>query len=86
MENFPKKINYISKDYTRCLRIPTPKPKILTPRLNLVNFLDFIFKDFIYLFLDRGEGWEKKRERNINVWLPLACPLLGAWLAAQACA
>ena len=29
------------------------------------------FKDFIYLFLDRGVGREKERERNINVWLPL---------------
>ena len=28
---------------------------------------------------------EKVRERNINVWLPLACPLLGTWPAAQAC-
>ena len=28
-------------------------------------------KDFIYLFLDRREGREKERERNINVWLPL---------------
>ena len=28
------------------------------------------FKDFIYLFLDRREGEEKERERNINVWLP----------------
>ena len=44
------------------------------------------FKDFIYLFLDRGEGWEKERERNINVWLPLTHPLLGAWPATQACA
>ena len=26
-----------------------------------------IFKDFIYLFLERGEGREKERERNINV-------------------
>ena len=25
------------------------------------------FKDFIYLFLERGEGREKERERNINV-------------------
>ena len=37
----------------------------------------FFFKDFIYLFLDRGEGREKERERNDNVWLPLVCPLLG---------
>ena len=29
---------------------------------------------------------EKERERNINVWLPLTCPLLGTWPAAQACA
>ena len=43
----------------------------------------FIFKDFIYLFLDRGEGKEKERERNIHVWLPLVCPLLGTWPAIQ---
>ena len=24
-------------------------------------------------------------ERNINVWLPLACPQLGTWPATQAC-
>ena len=35
------------------------------------------FKDFIYLFLERGEEREKERERNSNVWLPLACPILG---------
>ena len=28
-------------------------------------------EDFIYLFLERREGREKERERNINVWLPL---------------
>ena len=44
-----------------------------------------IFKIF-YLFLERGEGREKKRERNINVWLPLTRPLLGTWPATQACA
>ena len=34
-------------------------------------FWDF-FKDlFTYLFLEREEGREKERERNINVWLPL---------------
>ena len=40
----------------------------------------------MYLFLERGEGKEKERERNINEWLPLACPLLGTWPATQACA
>ena len=47
---------------------------------------DFIFKDFIYLLLERGEGKEKERDRNINVWVPLMCPLLGTWPATQACA
>ena len=34
-------------------------------------------KDCIYLFLERWEGKEKEKEGNINVWLPLAQPLLG---------
>ena len=46
----------------------------------------FFKKDFIYLILDRGEGREKERERNINVWLPLSCPLLGTWPTTQTCA
>ena len=46
----------------------------------------FLKKDLIYLLLERGEGREKERERNINVWLPLARPLLGTWPATQACA
>ena len=41
------------------------------------------FKRF-YLFLDRGEGREKERERNINVWLPLVHPQLGTWPKTQA--
>ena len=39
-----------------------------------------------YLFLERGEGKEKERERNINLWLPLAHPLLGTWPVTQASA
>ena len=42
-------------------------------------------KDFIYLFLERREGKEKERERNINGWLPLACPKLGTRPTTQAC-
>ena len=42
----------------------------------LILFI-IILKDFIYLFLERGEG----RKRNINMWLLLACALLGT----QAC-
>ena len=44
----------------------------------------YLFKD--YLFLERGEEREKAGEWNINVWLSLTCPLLGTWLATQACA
>ena len=37
----------------------------------------FFFKDFIYLFLERGERKKKEREQNID-WLPLThAPQLG---------
>ena len=50
-------------------------------------FISFNFlKDFIYLFLERVEGKEKERERNIIVWLLLMPPTLGTWPAIQACA
>ena len=49
-------------------------------------FLFIFIKDFIYIFLEKGEQREKERERNVNVWLPLARPLLGTWPATQACA
>ena len=42
-----------------------------------VGGIILFLKDFVYLFLERGEGREKERERNINVWLPVMCPLLG---------
>ena len=46
------------------------------------SFFKFnFFKDF-YLFIERGE--RRKRERNINVWLPLVRPLLGTWPTTQA--
>ena len=54
-----------------------------------INVTHFLSKYFIHLFLHhfihlffpifRGEGREKGRERNIDVWLPLARPLLGTW-------
>ena len=47
---------------------------------------NFSFKDFIYLFLERGKGWEKENKRNINVCLPVIGPALGTWPATQACA
>ena len=48
-----------------------------------IYFLISFFKDFIYL--REGEGGRRKRERNIKVQLPLACPVLGPWPATQAC-
>ena len=53
---------------------------------NIKNQIVLFFKDFIYLFLDRGKEREEEGERNINVWLPLMCPQLGTWPANQACA
>ena len=44
-----------------------------------LNFL----KRFYLFILERGEGREKERERNID-WLPLTHPLLGTWSATQA--
>ena len=46
----------------------------------------FSKKYFIYLFLERGEGREKEKDRNINVWVPLACPIPGTLPPTQACA
>ena len=43
-----------------------------------------LFKDFIYLFLEKRR--EGEREGNVNVWLPLVRPLLGTWATTQACA
>ena len=51
-------------------------PKVELLGCMVVLFLIF-FKDFIYIFLERGEGKEKEKERTINVWLPLMLPFLG---------
>ena len=50
------------------------------------SFAVFFFKIFICSFLERGEGREKEREININVWLPLVRPQPRTWPATQACA
>ena len=51
---------------------------------SLVGWFGFL-KGFIYLFFKTGTG-KKERERNIDVWLPLACPSLETWPTTQACA
>ena len=51
------------------------------------KYFNWLMYLLINLFiLERGEGKEKERERNISVWLPLTCPLLRAWPATQASA
>ena len=40
------------------------------------------FKSLLFI-LDRGEGREKERARNIHVWLPLTHPPPGTWLGLQ---
>ena len=42
-----------------------------------IFYILLFFKDFVYLFFERGEGREEERERNINVWLPLVRPYQG---------
>ena len=54
--------------------------------INFHLFLVFYLINWFILFLERGEGREKERERNINVWLPLIYPQLGTWPVSQACA
>ena len=34
----------------------------------LSPYWGIFFKDFIYLFLESGEGRDKERERNIGMW------------------
>ena len=60
--------------------------KIEEDRNIIINVAIGFLKDCIYLFSERGEGREKEKERNINVWLLLTCPLLGTWPTTQACA
>ena len=53
--------------------------------LTIIIVNPYFKNDFIY-FLERREGREKERERNINMELPLMHPLLETWPATQACA
>ena len=49
---------------------------LCSPTRDQTHNLSFCFKEFIYLFLERGREGEREK-RNINVWLLLAHPLLG---------
>ena len=46
-----------------------------------------LFLKRFYLFIFRERGRRKKEgERNVNVWLPLECPLLETYTTIQPCA
>ena len=57
-----------------------PRNKQHTTPVYYYSFLNIFLKVF---YFQRGEGREKEREKNINVWLPLI--LLKTWPATQAC-
>ena len=46
--------------------------------------LGFFLRFNLFVFTE-GKG-ERKKERNLNVWLSLVHPVLGTWPATQACA
>ena len=62
-----------------------------TTTVRNVSFTDLTFSLFfkrfyLFIFLERGDGKEKERERNISMWLPPKHPPSGTWPATQACA
>ena len=79
----------INQGWTTCCLLATPDlpPILVNNFIGTQPCLFFsVFKDFIYLFLERGEGKEEERERNMNVWLSLTCPPPGTCPTTQACA
>ena len=49
-------------------------------------YVSVLKKNRFDLFLERREGREKERKKNISMRLPLMCPLLGTWSTTQASA
>ena len=60
------------------------KPSLLNS-ISHFPHVHFIFFNILFIFRE-GKGGEREREKNINVWLPPAHPLLGTWPATEACA
>ena len=75
---FPKEIYDPKRNIPSLLVSSSP----LKQSLSTSFYKNSIFKRF-YSFIYRG-GREGERERNINVWLPLSCPLVGTRPATQA--
>ena len=62
-----------------------PRSGIAESKGKSIFIFNFLKRFCLFIFRQK-ERRDKERERNINVWLPLACPLLGTWPATQACA
>ena len=81
-----------SLDHLSAPRSYFHETKTHAPYRIFLSFLRFyLFSGFLsflrfYLFIFRQRGREGERERNSNVWFPLARPLLRTWPATQACA
>ena len=84
--NFPLSIC----SYQLCFFISAPfhyspsLSQLITLQMISLFMILFLLFFIIYLFLDREEYWEKERERNINVQLPLMGPPMGTWPESQA--
>ena len=70
-------------------QVPNTNDTLITDFLlyvrELETFIFFLFKDFIYLFLEGKGGWERGRETSMCGCL-LHAPPLGTWPTTQACA
>ena len=47
------------------------------------DICEICFLNTLFIYFLGGEGREKEREKNINVWLPLVHPLLRTWPTTQ---
>ena len=54
--------------------------------LSFYFILFYFFKDFIYLFLERGREGEREGDKHQCVVASLSNPLLGTWPTTQSCA
>ena len=61
------------------------KSVLAKPSGNQAAFF-FSFLKFLFIYLEREEGREKERERNIDVWLPLTWPPTGDLAYNPGCA
>ena len=80
--------DYIKKNTTFSLRNNNKQQLfvILYVPVSVLSILHVFFrKKILFLFSERGEGREKTKERNINVWLPFTRPQLGTRPTTQTC-